>query len=79
VGAPGRPAALSQDERSTAGRRRSGRAIERAQRAEAVRADVSFDDVLQMVGGIGKNPATPPDQVARILDIALDGLRYRPA
>ena len=49
-----------------------------------MRADVSFDDVLQMVGGIGKlgigkNSATPADQVARILDIALDGLRYRPA
>ena len=42
-----------------------------------MRADVSFDDVLQMVGGIGKNAATPPDQVAHILDIALDGLRYR--
>jgi AcrR family transcriptional regulator len=53
--------------------------LARAQQAEAVRADVSFDDVLQMAGGIGKNAATPPDQVARILDIALDGLRYRPA
>jgi len=40
---------------------------------------VSFDDVLKMVGGIAKNAATPPDQVARIRDIALDGLQYRPA
>ena len=44
-----------------------------------MRADVDFNDVIQMVGGIGKNPATPPEQVERILDIALDGLRYRPA
>lgn len=53
--------------------------LARAQAAHEVREDVDYNDVIQMVGGIGKNPATPPDQVARILDIALDGLRYRPA
>jgi AcrR family transcriptional regulator len=52
--------------------------LERAQRAGVVRPDVTFGDVLQMVGGIGKNATTPPDQVERVLDIALDGLRYRP-
>jgi AcrR family transcriptional regulator len=54
-----------------------GPLLERAQAAGEVRPDVSFEDVIQMVGGIGKNPATPPDQVERILDIAIDGLRYR--
>jgi AcrR family transcriptional regulator len=53
--------------------------LERAQQAGAVRRDADLDDILQIVGGIGKNPTTPPDQVAHVLDIALDGLRYRPA
>jgi AcrR family transcriptional regulator len=52
--------------------------LARAQQAGAVRPDVSIDDVLQIVGGIGKNPTTPPDQLEHVLDIALDGLRYRP-
>jgi AcrR family transcriptional regulator len=53
--------------------------LERAQEAGVVRPDVNLDDILQIVGGIGKNPTTPPDQVEKVLDIALDGLRYRPA
>jgi AcrR family transcriptional regulator len=53
--------------------------LERAQQAGAVRHDANLDDILQIVGGIGKNPTTPPDQVEHVLDIALDGLRYRPA
>jgi AcrR family transcriptional regulator len=52
--------------------------LERAQKAGAVRPDTDLDDILQIVGGIGKNPSTPPDRVERVLDIALDGLRYRP-
>lgn len=51
--------------------------LERAQEAGAVRPDTDLEDVLQIVGGIGKNPTTPPDRVQRVLDIALDGLRYR--
>jgi AcrR family transcriptional regulator len=53
--------------------------LARAQDAGAVRPDATFADVLAMVGSIGKNPTAPPDQVERILDIALDGLRYRPS
>jgi AcrR family transcriptional regulator len=53
--------------------------LRRAQEAGAVRRDVNLDNILQIVGGIGKNPTTPPDQVEKVLDIALDGLRYRPA
>jgi AcrR family transcriptional regulator len=53
--------------------------LQRAQEAGAVRPDANLEDILQIVGGIGKNPTTPPDRVDRVLDIALDGLRYRPA
>ena len=52
--------------------------LERAQEAGVVRSDVEFPDVLQMVVGITKIPATEPGQVQRVLDVALDGLRYRP-
>ncbi len=50
--------------------------LKRAQDAGAIRPDVEFSQVLQMVGGISKIPADPP-QIERILRIALDGLRYR--
>ena len=52
--------------------------LARAQQAGVVRADVEFPDVLQMVVGITKIPATEPGQVQRVLGVALDGLRYRP-
>jgi AcrR family transcriptional regulator len=53
--------------------------VARAQAAGAVRSDTTFGDILAMVGSIGKNTTTPPDQAERILDVALDGLRYRPS
>jgi hypothetical protein len=34
-------------------------------------------DVMQMVGGIAKIPSSEPAQIDHILEIALDGLRYR--
>jgi AcrR family transcriptional regulator len=52
--------------------------LERAQRAQVVRADTSLFDIIQMVGGIAKIPGAEPDQIQHILTIALDGLRYRP-
>jgi AcrR family transcriptional regulator len=52
--------------------------LARAQEAGVVRADTSVSDVIQMVGGIAKIPALEPEQTERILDIALDGLRYAP-
>lgn len=52
--------------------------LERAQEAGAVRSDVEFSQVMQMVMGITKVPASDPGQTAHILRIALDGLRYRP-
>jgi AcrR family transcriptional regulator len=55
-----------------------GPLLERAQQARVVRADTDLSEVIQMVGGIAKIPASAPDQIDHILDIALDGLRYQP-
>ena len=52
--------------------------LKRAQDARVVRGDVDFSDVLHMVAGISKIPASDPKQVEHIIRIALDGLRYRP-
>jgi AcrR family transcriptional regulator len=52
--------------------------LKRAQDAGVVRADVEFSDVLHMVAGITKMPASEPGQVEHVLRVALDGLRYRP-
>lgn len=51
--------------------------LARAQEAQAVRADTSLSDVIQMVGGIARITPGDPAQVQHILDLALDGLRYR--
>jgi AcrR family transcriptional regulator len=51
--------------------------LARAQQAGAVRMDTDFGEVLQMVGGIAKIAGAEPEQIHRILDIALDGLRPR--
>ena len=53
--------------------------IERAQRAGVVRADTNFTDVVRMVSGIAMVPTTEPGQKERLLELALDGLRYRPS
>jgi len=53
--------------------------LRRAQEAGAVRADAEFPEVMQMVIGIAKIPASDPAQIDHMLRIALDGLRYRPA
>jgi AcrR family transcriptional regulator len=50
--------------------------LKRAQDAGKVRKDTTFTDVGRMVGGIASIKATDPDQIDRILDMALDGLRY---
>jgi AcrR family transcriptional regulator len=51
--------------------------LERAQRAGVVRADTSFGDVGRMVAGIAMVPTADPEQKQRMLELALDGLRYR--
>jgi len=50
--------------------------LKRAQEAGAVRPDVTFPEVMQMVMGIGKIPTNDRAQIDHILRIALDGLRY---
>jgi len=51
--------------------------LTRAQEAGVVRPDVEIGEVIQMVIGIAKIPAADPHQTARLVLIALDGLRYR--
>jgi len=50
--------------------------VERAQRAGVVRSDTTFMDVVRMVGAIAMVPTEDPEQKQRLLELALDGLRY---
>lgn len=49
--------------------------LRRAQEAGAVRADVDISDVTKMVAGIAGIRNSDPEQIDRILGLALDGLR----
>jgi AcrR family transcriptional regulator len=51
--------------------------LTRAQEAGEARADANLPDVIQMVAGISKIQTGDPEQVGRILEIALDGLRAK--
>jgi AcrR family transcriptional regulator len=50
--------------------------LQRAQAAGEVRKDTNFTDVGRMVSGIASIRTADPGQIERILDVALDGLRY---
>ncbi|MHB1807855.1 MAG: TetR/AcrR family transcriptional regulator [Solirubrobacteraceae bacterium] len=50
--------------------------LRRAQNAGVARSDVSFVELIQMLGGIAKIQGLEPQQIAHIVDVALDGLRY---
>ncbi len=52
--------------------------LERAQQAHVVRTDTNLAEIIQMIGGIAKIVTSEPEQIEHILNIALDGLRYRP-
>lgn len=52
--------------------------VERAQRAGVVRRDTNFMDVGRMVGAIALVPTEDDAQKQRLLELALDGLRYHP-
>jgi AcrR family transcriptional regulator len=52
--------------------------LARAQEAGAVRSDTDVAEIIQLVGGIARIQGAPPEQKARLIEIALDGLRYRP-
>jgi AcrR family transcriptional regulator len=49
----------------------------RAQATGAARADASFTDIGRLLGGIA-SIQSDPEQIQRILDIVLDGLRSQP-
>jgi AcrR family transcriptional regulator len=49
--------------------------LRRAQEAGAVRDDVDISDVTKMVSGIAGLRTVPPEQIQRIVSVALDGLR----
>jgi AcrR family transcriptional regulator len=51
--------------------------VERAQGAGVVRSDTNFMDIVRMVGGIAMVPTEDPEQKNRLLELALDGLRYQ--
>jgi AcrR family transcriptional regulator len=53
-----------------------GALLARAQEAGVARQDAEFGDVARLIYGIA-SAGSEPDQVERMLDIALDGLRYR--
>lgn len=51
--------------------------LARAQAAGVVRPDTNFLDIARMVGGISVIRTADPEQIGRILGLALDGLRPR--
>lgn len=53
--------------------------LHRAQEAHEVRADTDLAEVMKLAGGIAKIPTSGAAETGHILDIALDGLRHRPA
>jgi AcrR family transcriptional regulator len=52
--------------------------LDRAKRDGVVRPEVEFIDVLRMVSGVTMIRNAPPEDIRRVLAMALDGLRYRP-
>jgi AcrR family transcriptional regulator len=56
-----------------------GPLLQRAQEAHAVRPDAAFGDVIRLVSGVTMIKGAKPDDIERILAIALDGLRYTPS
>ena len=52
--------------------------LHRAQEAQEVRTDTDLAEVMKLAGGIAKIPASGAAEIGHILEIALDGLRYRP-
>ena len=53
--------------------------LKRAQDAGEVRADTDISDVTKMVSGIAGIRTADPEQIDRILGLALDGLRAGPS
>jgi AcrR family transcriptional regulator len=53
--------------------------LQRAKAAGVVRSDVEFTDVIRLVSGITMVRNATPEEIRRVLAMALDGLRFRPA
>jgi AcrR family transcriptional regulator len=51
--------------------------VKRAQEAGVVRADTDFTEIVKMASGISQVKWAEPEQLDKILLMALDGLRYR--
>ena len=51
--------------------------VKRAQEAQVIRQDITLSEVVQMVGAIAKIANVEREQIDHMLEIALDGLRYR--
>ena len=73
---PGRRAVQGLPRRAV--RRRASRCSRAPRRPASCARTSTIGDVIQMVMGIAKIPASDPEQNEHILRIALDGLRYRP-
>lgn len=56
-----------------------GPLLDRAMADGAVRPDAEFIDVIRMVSGVTMIRNASPDDVRRVLSLAMDGLRYRDA
>ncbi len=52
--------------------------VQRAQAAQVVRPDTDLSEIIQLVGGCSKVQPAEPGQIEHLVDIAIDGLRYRP-
>ena len=52
--------------------------LHRAQEAGVARPDASFEDVVRLIAGITMMQGADPEQVDRVLGMALDGLRFQP-
>ena len=53
--------------------------LDRAKASGDIRPDADFADIARMVASIATIRNAEPGQIERILELALDGLRYRPA
>jgi AcrR family transcriptional regulator len=51
--------------------------LDKAKEDGSVRADVEFVDVIRLVSGVSMIRNAEPDEIRRVLRVALDGLRYR--
>ncbi len=52
--------------------------LAQAQADGLVRPDVTFSDAIRIVSGVSMIRQSTPEEIRRILALALDGLRYRP-